>query len=546
MTTSLIACLAFLVSFASTDASIDAKKATDELFRSIPREVAAVAVMEDLDGFLARLEQSELVKRVRRSKLFSSAVESEIARRWKELDGLMQSQIGAGLDALRKDVFGLSVMLAYWPKNGGEKDEAGLLLVRARSAERLEELLQSLFRLQGAEPPKRTHDGVAYWTSRDGERRQFLLTLGPIGLLTDDEDAVQRVIQASKNGKSWGSDSTVAEMRRSTPGGALVSFFVLTRNLDAKLPGASSARPAEAEIRESVVAIWKSVGWVSFTAHLESELKIGLHASVASAKLPKKLNHQSPAGTNPIPTQGLNGTVASMAAGAEFSEIVELAGRLAAAGNPKDAAVGGRFVRSLFMGADKAAELASLIGPRFGIAMLENAGSVPEGLIAIELRPMKNSSAGVSSDNLVEQALRFAALVLTFEANKNGDDRWELRMEEVSGARVHVATGGRKVPKGIEPCFTVHQGWIMAASSPNVLRRALTETKQAVSPEEFARLDLQAARRAVAKSPLVRDLNAAKGIELLETLAEVVPQILFKSRTEGEVHHWTMELPSPK
>jgi hypothetical protein len=230
----------------------------------------------------------------------------------------------------------------------------------------------------------------------------------------------------------------------------------------------------------------------------------------------------------------------------EFSELVDLAGRLAAAGNPNDAAAGGRFVRSLFMGADKAAELASVVGPRFGVAMLENSGSTPEGLIAIELRPMKSSSASVSSDSLVEQALRFAALVLTFEANKNGDDRWEMRVDEVSGARVHVATGGRKVPKGIEPCFTVHQGWIMAASSPSVLRRALTETKQAVSPEEFARLDLEAARRVVAKSPLAKDVSAAKGIEMLETLAQVVPRMLFKSRIEGEVHHWTMELPSTK
>src|SRR4051812_4183306 len=118
---------AMVLSFSATPESIDAKRATDELFRSIPREVAAVAVVEDLDGFLTRLGDSELVKRIRRSKLFAVNFEADVMKRWKEFDAQVQSQFGSGLDVLRKDVFGLSVMLAYWPKNGGEKDEAGLL-----------------------------------------------------------------------------------------------------------------------------------------------------------------------------------------------------------------------------------------------------------------------------------------------------------------------------------------------------------------------------------------------------------------------------------
>lgn len=546
MTTSLFLG-AIVLSFSASPESIDAKRATDELFRSIPREVAAVAVLEDLDGFLTRLEQSELVKRITRSKFLSDALQKdEILKRWKEFDALVQSQFGTGLDVLRKDVFGLSVMLAYWPKSGGEKDEAGLLLVRARSAERLDELLHTLFRLQGAEPPKRTHEGVAYWTSRDGERRQFLLTLGPVGLLTDDEDAVRRVIQATKDGKTWGNEPTVANMRLNTPAGAIVTFFVLTRNLDAKLPGASSEKPAEAEIRESVVAIWKSVDWVSFTAHLESDLKFGLHASVDTSKLPKKLGRQPANGTGPIPTQGLTGTVASVTAGVDFTDVTDLVGRLAAAGNPSEAAAGRRFLKSLFMGADRAAELASLVGPRIGAVMLEGASAAPEGILAIELRPEKTPKSSVSSEGLVEQALRFAALVLTFEANKSSGDKWEMRMEEISGARVHVATGGKKVPTGVEPCFTVHQGWILFGSSPSVIKRALTETKAGISADEFARLDLQAARRAISRTAIVNDISAVKAIELLNTLADVAPMVLLKSRTEGLVHHWTMELPAPK
>jgi hypothetical protein len=47
--------------------------------------------------------------------------------------------------------------------------------------------------------------------------------------------------------------------------------------------------------------------------------------------------------------------------------------------------------------------------------------------------------------------------------------------------------------------------------------------------------------------PLSRgELAAAKGIELLDTLADVAPMVLFKSRVDGPVHHWTMELPTPK
>ena len=73
--TTLVVCAALFAHSPSSNASIDARRATDELIKTIPREVAAVAVLEDLDGFLSRIEQSELLKRVRQSKLLGASIE---------------------------------------------------------------------------------------------------------------------------------------------------------------------------------------------------------------------------------------------------------------------------------------------------------------------------------------------------------------------------------------------------------------------------------------------------------------------------------------
>src|SRR4028119_1066461 len=100
MTSPLVACLALLFCSASRGADVQPKQATDELFRAIPREVAAVAVLEDFDGFVTRLEQTEGLKRLRRSKLLGAAVEGEITRRWRELDHVLRARLGMGLDVL--------------------------------------------------------------------------------------------------------------------------------------------------------------------------------------------------------------------------------------------------------------------------------------------------------------------------------------------------------------------------------------------------------------------------------------------------------------
>jgi hypothetical protein len=541
----MTALLLGLVVSSNLGAFVDTRRATDELFRTMPKEVAAVAVLEDLDGFLSRIEQAEIVKRLRRTKLVGAFLEQEVVKRWHELDGTIKAHVGVGLESLRKDVFGLSVALAYWPKPAGDKDEAGLLLVRARSPERLQELLQGLFKLQGAEPPRRQHAGISYWTAPDGEKRQYLLTLGPIGLLTDDEDAVQRVIQTYKGDKSWRDEPAFDAMRRGTPDGALVSLFILPRKLDFKLPARTSGKPGEAMLQESVAEIWKSIEWVSLTANVETRLEFGLHASVDRSKLPPQLGSMQPDDGKPIPTQGLPGTIAAFAAGADVGKLSDFIGRLATESNPKDAAAGGRFVRSLFMGTERANELASSVGPRFGAAIVEGVGNLPEAMVALELRASK-SNAAVTNAELVEQALRFAALVLTFEANKNGDDQWELKTETIDGARVHVVAGGKNAPPGVEPCFAVHKGWVLAASSPSAMKKVLAESKRPKTQGEFARFDVRAARRAAERLNVSARIPNEQGAMLMEAVADAVPLILFKGTVVESVHHWILELPSPK
>jgi hypothetical protein len=543
MTPTLLVGLALTL---GSHSSITPKQATDDLFRAMPQGVAAVAVLEDLDGFISRIEQSEAVKRLRKAKLLNAAVEAEVFRRWTEFDKVMQSKIGVGVDVLRRDVFGLSVALGYCPKGSEGRNETGLFLVRARSAERLDELLQSLFRLHGAEPPRRSHKGVEYWTSKEGERKQFLLTLGPIGLLTDDEEAVRRVIQTAKGDPSWATDPVFTLMRKSTPTGALVSVYVIARNLDPALKDKPGPTPAEARIQETAESLWRSVDWASWTLQLESELSMGLHASIDPAKLPKSMTQVAAASTNPIPTQGLANAVGSLAANVDLAWVAELLGQVAVESDPKGAAEGGRFVRSLFMGVDPMKDLVPHVGPRFGLSILENGDKLPGAVAAVELRNVKSPGSLVEPDELVEQALRFAALVLAFEAGKNTGDEWKLRMEAVDGARVHVATGGKSLPEGFEPCFTVHNGWVLFATSPDAVKRAMTSKTRDSAPGEFGRLDLKAANKS-----LLPVLNAAKlpkpeRYDLMQSVADAVPQVLLKSRTEGNVRHWTMEAPAPK
>ena len=140
---SLLVLVLFIVPLAVARAATPA----DELLRLVPEDVGFCLVVQDLRSHSAAFLQSPFFRRLSEAG-FGPAGAPELAK-LAEVEKEFKKHLNVDWARLRDDIFGDAVVFAYRPGPPGKPHaEQGLVLVRARDAKLLADLIERLNTLQ--------------------------------------------------------------------------------------------------------------------------------------------------------------------------------------------------------------------------------------------------------------------------------------------------------------------------------------------------------------------------------------------------------------
>src|SRR5712691_7819433 len=192
---SLLVLVFFIVPVAVARAATPA----DELLRLVPEDVGFCLVVQDLRTHSAAFLQSPFFRRLSETG-FGPAGAPELAK-LADVEKEFKKHLNLDWARLRDDVFGDAVVFAYRPGPPGKPDaEQGLVLVRARDAKLLADLVERLNTLQKSsgdlkEVEEREHQGLKYVRRVEKKQESFYYLKGPVLACSSQEKTLRQAIE---------------------------------------------------------------------------------------------------------------------------------------------------------------------------------------------------------------------------------------------------------------------------------------------------------------------------------------------------------------
>ncbi|MBI1901689.1 MAG: hypothetical protein HYS13_11345 [Planctomycetia bacterium] len=290
--------------------------AADTLVRLVPDDAGLVVHAEGLADRLEAFKKTPLFSRLKAFpplRAWRDAQQAELA----SASAQISQALGATPEELWEHVFGQELVLAVWPPDeeiaAGEKtgppapiSGPGLLLVRADSAQRLTRLIDAVSRLQAGDERtewrEATHRGVKYrelTVRADGnEESLFLCSVDRVGILTNDDRLMRRVVEAVAPPKAELIDRPATldglpayrACLADLPASATIHVFVSARRWDESLRrDVASASPAERGEKEGFFRFWQSVEYGGLGLEIGDRVLLQGVVRMAPERLPPPL-----------------------------------------------------------------------------------------------------------------------------------------------------------------------------------------------------------------------------------------------------------------
>src|ERR1700677_2593905 len=174
--------------------------ARDELLSLVPADAGFCLSLQNLRDESEKWARSAWFKTVRASSLGQAIEKAPELEKLARLDKEMQKHLGIHWNTLRDDILGDAVVLAYWPAPPGRPEqEQGLLLIRARKADVLKKLVDSLNKAQKESKElkrleERQYKGVKYCRREDQRNEHFVLVDDNLFAFASKESLVKWIV----------------------------------------------------------------------------------------------------------------------------------------------------------------------------------------------------------------------------------------------------------------------------------------------------------------------------------------------------------------
>jgi hypothetical protein len=493
----------------------------DELLRLVPEDVGLCVVVQNLKEHLDALLSSPFAEHFARTEVGASLVQSPQAAQLLMLRELFLNNIGLDAREVRDDIFGLAAVFAYRPGPPGKPEqEEALLLVRAARPEALHKLFdkingyqKKLGDLKALE--EKTHNGVKYNRRVEGNEVTYYCLHGPILLLTSQEDLLRRTLDRAS--KSDAEPLLARRLRELGAERALLTVWVNPRAFDAAI--AAKVTEADKGLSAALTAFaryWKALEGAALSVHLDTALSLSLALRARTEELPAAARRFLDAASRPSAIWHAFPEDALVAEGSR----IDLAAYLDLLGDfltreRRDALLAdlNRYLGAP-VGKDFVKEVLPFIGPDWGLCVTAprpgTKSWLPEGLGALRL-----SSGGATAevDKAVLSGLHALAMLGVVAHNKQNPERTLRLLTLKKGDKeLKVLAGEAVLPPGWRPAFMLENGFLLAATSPELLLE-FSQRLAAAPPVRSAGFSPLARQRAEA-----RTTNPAPPGELTETI----------------------------
>lgn len=475
-----------LVALACLPAARAANPARDELLKLVPPDTAVCLVVQGLRDRAKAIGESPFSTWV--AEKFAPLVNaSGDIQKIRDTEKILTAILGITTADLRDELLGDAIVLAYQPGPPGKPEaESGSILLKARNPETLRKLLDKFNAAQKdggelTEVVERTHRERTYQrrVKSNGKSEYYILEDG-LFVFAAQESAITAVIDQQLAPV----DSVPRVAKAIADLGVADAFLVCwvnPRRLDAEILAHAKAaeEPKDRAAREQVRKLWSAVDQFAIYVDVRSDLEIGIAATYrAEAMLPEWKNAFEAAPARSALWQSIpDDAMLAITGHATANQIITL--MLSFSPEVDKLSARKEIEKSLgaIIGKDKLPAVLSGVGPDTAIwAAKPNKGFFPAITLAVQV-----DATDPTVPVAVKKAVDFYAQFAQFEYNRKNDDAIEQIDDKTGGWDVKSFANPKRFPPGVEPAYSMKDGYLLFGSSPAVVRSFVAPTKREVN-----------------------------------------------------------------
>jgi hypothetical protein len=497
----------FLVAFALAFAGQTwAGSPRDELLRLVPEDVGFCLVLEDLRGHTAQLLESRLARQLQKSPMAAVLDSDRDWRQFTQVQKQLEALLGIDWPKLRDDILGDAIVVAYRP---GPPDkphqEQALILLRARDPQALAQLVERVNQFQKAsgevkavEP--REDQGRRYFERVQAKGAEFYALDGPTLMVASQETMLREAL--ARHSKAAAAETGIDRQLQLLLGSErrLVSLWINPRAFDVAIAArAREARGEQAAVARNFQTYWQALDGVALALGIRDEVTCELAVRGRPERLSPAARRFLAEAARPselwrrVPPDAL----LAVAGRFDFSAFEEVLGEFLTPQTRKTL----HDTLDRFLGAaldkDVVKEVLPCLGPDFGCCLLapqdSQASWAPQGWLALRVRPGERAPF---IDQALYSALGFFAQAAVIDHNSKHPDRMSLKTAPHGKVEVKHLLAPQFFPPGIRPAFALKDGYLVLASSPEMVDRfAASGSVTDTDDTPLLRLSLKELRR---------------------------------------------------
>lgn len=474
-----------------------------EVFRLIPEDVGFCLVIQDLRKEVDALRDSPFAEAFLAAPLCQSLRKSPEMRKLESAQKLLHEHLNLTWAQLRDDFLGDTVVLAYrLPPPGKPDQEQGVILLRARDAKVLADLVERLNKHQKEsgeikDVEVRKHNGISYYHRQGPNGDQFYYLHGPILAFTAQEEMLRQVIDRGRQ-EAKTEPFLTRQLRRLGAAEALAVLWINPRAFDAEFERkAAGARGGEIVVLKRILALWQAVEGIALSASIQkNQVETALAFTSRDGEMSTAARKFfTPSATSELWGRFSENALLSAAGRLDGTSLSDFAGEFL----PENAQ---RSLRDALergagpaLGLDVNKDLLPNIGPDWGVTVLAPAPgektAVPLAFAALRVRA---GSKDRPVDRALLNALNSLATLAVLAYNRSHPDPLSLKTVVEDGVEVRYLFHEKLFVPGVQPAFALRDGYLVLASSPAAVKRfrsAAVEPTPATADVPVLRMSLR-------------------------------------------------------
>jgi hypothetical protein len=531
------------------------ESAAAELLRRVPDDFGVCLVINDLRGHTGLLRKTPALAKLKANPLVQGLLSGKEVRDILRFEEELKKHLQFDLAFLRDEILGDAVVFAYQPAPPGQGGEKGMLLVKARSAEALNEVISKINRVQpDVALEERKHKEQTYYRRVHQQTTHYYLLQGPLLAVANREETIHALIERGPDAASARRDLWI----KSGLSKAVATLILNPRIFDAELASQAAAKTGpEAVLANTVLKFWKGLDGVLVGLQAGENLELSLTLAARPGTDAAKLWAAPAAAPSDLWRRFPENALISATGQVDFAALLK---QLITLLPEKDARQLELLVQKnvgAATGLDVAGQILPNIGPDVGFTVsLPEGQSVPRGLFALAAKPAPKEAP--VDQMLIKSAQLFVGLAV-FDHNRKSEHQIRIRAEQQGDVEVKYLANDKVFPAGVQPAMALKDGYLLFASAPEAIAKfglgappVLPEGETPlvkIAPREWSRL-MKMHRQAMIDHLVQKNndppVGAANVVDGVAAGLDVFQSLTLSQRVGGGKAAWIIRLAPTK